>query len=459
MAHSDQTHPKPRRPLPVFLIALTSLTAFLIVAVVIVLYTPIDPYFPPETPEKKARRFNPTNGWYALVEAGDLIEKIERHEPDDMDELFLSGWPSDPEKEAEVAQYLELAGQALAQMRKGLSAQYFLSCDLSNFSQSQPNLSEWEKLAGAVVLQAKKYEKDSNSRQALSNYTDVVRLGMMIGSDGGALYRWTGAKIERLGLEATSRLLHHYNDPETLRGALDTLQDISIREAPPSTILQWEIRMLEGSSEEFKLRVLRASTSWPPPTSDLIRIFRASSSPVPRRLPLISRIRDRFNLISHNRQTKELIDELLTIADSPTWEREKFAHISTSDPFHGLWLPVYIRWLAATRRQEAQLDGTIIALALRLYAIDHGEYPEVLDALVPTYLDSLPLDPFTDSQFVYTKGRNDFRLYGTGEDKDNDGGVPWPPYPFHLEDDWPLPEGDLIIHLPREEWAAAEAQS
>jgi hypothetical protein len=40
-------------------------------------------------------------------------------------------------------------------------------------------------------------------------------------------------------------------------------------------------------------------------------------------------------------------------------------------------------------------------LALRLYREEHGRYPEKLEELVPAYLDSIPIDPFSDQPLVY----------------------------------------------------------
>jgi hypothetical protein len=40
-------------------------------------------------------------------------------------------------------------------------------------------------------------------------------------------------------------------------------------------------------------------------------------------------------------------------------------------------------------------------LALRLYYEEHGRYPERLEELVPTYLDSVPIDPFSGQPLVY----------------------------------------------------------
>jgi hypothetical protein len=53
------------------------------------------------------------------------------------------------------------------------------------------------------------------------------------------------------------------------------------------------------------------------------------------------------------------------------------------------------------RQGERQCRLLILALAIRLYKIDHGAQPRSLQALVGTELDQLPLDPITNAPLAY----------------------------------------------------------
>lgn len=66
-----------------------------------------------------------------------------------------------------------------------------------------------------------------------------------------------------------------------------------------------------------------------------------------------------------------------------------------------------------------------IALAIRLYEIDHGRRPQGLAALVPEYLAELPLDPFTSppAPFHYVPDGHWPALYSVGQNGMDDGGV------------------------------------
>jgi len=61
----------------------------------------------------------------------------------------------------------------------------------------------------------------------------------------------------------------------------------------------------------------------------------------------------------------------------------------------------------------SSLGVTEIAVALRRFKLDRGDYPYELSALVPNYLDRLPIDPYTATTPVYARQGSGFLLVGT----------------------------------------------
>lgn len=55
----------------------------------------------------------------------------------------------------------------------------------------------------------------------------------------------------------------------------------------------------------------------------------------------------------------------------------------------------------AAARNQVNLRGMALFLALRAYELEHGGVPETLDALVPDYLPRIPEDPFDGQPFRY----------------------------------------------------------
>lgn len=61
-----------------------------------------------------------------------------------------------------------------------------------------------------------------------------------------------------------------------------------------------------------------------------------------------------------------------------------------------------------SRRELAHLRACQLKLALRLYQAENGELPAGLDALVPRYLQSIPLDPFSGQPLRYRCSRGEW---------------------------------------------------
>ena len=71
------------------------------------------------------------------------------------------------------------------------------------------------------------------------------------------------------------------------------------------------------------------------------------------------------------------------------------------------------------RGQEAE-DLTTAALALRVYRIDHGSYPDTLAALGLSA--DRATDRFSDRPLIYLKAGAGYVLYSVGPDGADDGG-------------------------------------
>lgn len=84
-------------------------------------------------------------------------------------------------------------------------------------------------------------------------------------------------------------------------------------------------------------------------------------------------------------------------------------------------LPVEIFYREAVN--TAKLDGLRIALALKIYRAEKGEYPDSLAVLIPEYLSELPKDPFTGKNYIYHRKGKSFSVYSAGINEKDDGGV------------------------------------
>ena len=73
------------------------------------------------------------------------------------------------------------------------------------------------------------------------------------------------------------------------------------------------------------------------------------------------------------------------------------------------------------------LGAAELAVALRRYKLDRFDYPDDLSALVPNYLDHLPIDPYTGRPPVYRRQGSGFTLQARGSSPDmkDDRALEW----------------------------------
>lgn len=88
-----------------------------------------------------------------------------------------------------------------------------------------------------------------------------------------------------------------------------------------------------------------------------------------------------------------------------------------------LLLPAYNAAYKALARGAAQHRCTLVLLAAELHRRERGDYPQRLDDLTPTYLSTLPEDPYTGEPLrIKHEPGGRFIVYTTGADGIDDGG-------------------------------------
>jgi hypothetical protein len=105
--------------------------------------------------------------------------------------------------------------------------------------------------------------------------------------------------------------------------------------------------------------------------------------------------------------------------------------------------------LEIEQRREAHQRLAIVAFALAGYRADHHEYPKTLAAMVPTYIDAIPPDSFTDGDLRYKPEKNGYLLYSVGQNGKDDGGVGPNTFTDSTTDEQRKSCDDLGIRTPR----------
>lgn len=78
----------------------------------------------------------------------------------------------------------------------------------------------------------------------------------------------------------------------------------------------------------------------------------------------------------------------------------------------------------AYHKTRTQTEALLTILAVLRFKAEQIRVPETLNELVSNgYMQSIPIDPYSDGLLVYKRLDNDFKLYSLGEDFEDNGGI------------------------------------
>jgi hypothetical protein len=95
-----------------------------------------------------------------------------------------------------------------------------------------------------------------------------------------------------------------------------------------------------------------------------------------------------------------------------------------ADWMTSLLAPANVNTIEALNSEEAIDSCAAVAIAITRYRVDHGRMPANLAALIPGYLDALPIDPFNGKPIRLAKESDRWIIYSVGPDSVDNGGAP-----------------------------------
>ena len=137
--------------------------------------------------------------------------------------------------------------------------------------------------------------------------------------------------------------------------------------------------------------------------------------------------------------------QILAVAELPVHEQIEASRVIDHEidqkgvgPMSALVLPALAWTVEAEVRIRAQLRTVILALAAARYREEHGRYPESVEALLPDYLDAVPIDPSDGAPIRYRALDEGFVAYSLALNRTDEGGIE--------NEDWQFwREGDLTF--------------
>jgi len=113
-------------------------------------------------------------------------------------------------------------------------------------------------------------------------------------------------------------------------------------------------------------------------------------------------------------QRRAKLDELAKGADGPMLPTNWMVPILA---------PAIVGGIDGFDRMVARSDFMYVATQLRAWKIQHGNYPDTLNALASGASEPLPIDPFSGEAYHYRREGEGFLLYSVGPNRKDDGGA------------------------------------
>ena len=302
-----------------------------------------------------------------------------------------------------------------------------------------PHLSGQRELNRAIVVSAAYFHAAGDDEAAMETLSDAWAQADAIETDSILICHLTAIRCRSLTLRCVEALLPTLATPSRGDGSPTDRQATDVRERLQRLIGT----LLEEADSKFAFRnamfgermlqldvvrsvidrkfSLSSLMSWPPaPPTIGESILLALYSPT-LTLEGVSLMRGMARFV-HASQAGNWPEAMSRLLDEPNELQDRSAIIR---PLTGFL--AYSLENAAERhfRHFAERRMAAVAIAMRLYEVDHGRRPETLSQLVPGYLEAIPADPFADDgrPIAYAPDAEPPVLYSIGSDGVDDGGA------------------------------------
>ncbi len=288
----------------------------------------------------------------------------------------------------------------------------------SNFNEFASYLADWKQLAQIAEVRENALFHSGQDKEAFDKILDHVQLGQRMQNAHGPLIDYlVGAAVRSMGLGQMQHWAGKAHlTPDQLK---DYIRQLGLNPDEESVAFANTIK----AEYQYQIGLLDAMRQGKITNSDL-----GGHSLRPTRwLPLFN-----FN------QTKAMFanEDLQLVRAAPHHFNEaKLPDLDARQPglasiflsgnavgqiMYCLTMPAVIPSPAVKSKGDTQLQATRTILALRAYQLTNGKLPSDLNALVPEFLDSVPVDDFDGQPLRYSPDRK--IVYSVGQNLKDDGG-------------------------------------
>ena len=301
----------------------------------------------------------------------------------------------------------------LAMLRNGLNQEY-VNPPARSFRTLFPYYAKYRGMARLLGLEASVAAHRGDYAGAASASMDAMEMGAQMPHGSVLIGGLVGIACQAIGRRPLWQHVDHL-DARQARTAIQRMEKIRSKSVPFSATLQEE----KWSTQAGLLEILRQPNT-------LASLTAGTGAPAPAFVnsPILSQIA--FMVYSKRRIMNDYttyMDREIARAKLPFGSAPPTA--IPHDPVVEILAPEFeyagLKW-AETDAKNGLIEVT---LALRVFKLEHGSYPDSLSALTPGILPKLPRDPFAKGNaFGYRRVKSNYVLYSVGPDGKDDGGTP-----------------------------------
>jgi hypothetical protein len=359
------------------------------------------------------------NGWLYLKKAESVLSPAPPKFDDDLKkfENFLDS--NDTATKTALADLLKKNEEAFQLTEKADQCARYQGPKINTFADGLYNHNGTVRLARLRTFRAYHLFRQDRETQALDEGFKVVMMGRRLeNSDGGLITLTVGVAIQDIGLEAIQQMIAKTTLKDTvLKPYLKSNEPYTVDLEGAGNAIRIEYRMLANSMDDIFQSLLKKA----PLHSGKIL------TPAFKKNRTISSLAENYQELIENFRLPLAQQRFPKIEAK---QKSYFEMIFSTNPVGNILAQAgaygskrYCANLCIAKNRGA---ATRTLLALKCYKLRHGELPETLNALVPEYLDQVPLDDFSGEALHYSKTEK--KLWSVGMNLTDEGGKkPIPP--------------------------------
>lgn len=368
---------------------------------------------PPPVPKMPSVVLPKPNGWDDLVKATEF--DIRPFGPYSDADRRPEEWTA-----AQLTSWMHKRAAALAMVRKALSQPCVRPPEnpLATVFWTGAGMRE---LGRTITGEALYYRVIGKPERAAESLLDCVEVGIVVQQGGGLIRGFTGSAIQGMALYDIDPVLPKLS-PTDLAQFADRMVRINAKQVPYSDMLVEEGQVNAAMwSDAFRTgNRLAVAFDW-----DGTFI---PQSKVPATTPARMEHSIRFAFINKTRMIEENRAYLRALAKEQKGPYTGTSHVPIPrNPIADMYPDMYVKSRFGFTRNEAIFAVLQTEVALRRYRAVNHRYPDRISELVPTYVKSMPIDPFglgKALKYTSTKNGRSFLLYSVGPDMKDNGGTP-----------------------------------